>query len=121
MKDPDVQQCESGSDSYSVIKLDIDFKVPKWWIAERAEIAKFIVEQYYGIKVNYVNYARSKHGWHMWVVMAKPIDYCLYGRIKFMLGDDINRVKYHFIREDFTLRDKFDLLFNEKRKYQSKA
>jgi hypothetical protein len=102
------------SDTYKVLKIDIDVHIPLTWLEEWIETRKWICESN-GLEVTKVRFEPTEHGYHVWIHLDREIDYELMAKLQFLCGDDHNRCYFTQQRKGFKkLRSKFNILFNRK-------
>jgi len=66
-------------------------------------------------KVRFVETKRGHHFWfHIGKAVGKELDDRRKAELQFLLGDDIVRAKYNFMREELDAFDSFNALFSEK-------
>jgi len=56
----------------------------------------------------------SRKGYHYYFVVKENLGYDRLCKIQFLLGDDINRVRFMLIRRPFISRQEYNVLFSEK-------
>ena len=101
-------------DKFNVVKIDIDITVPKAWMDEWVLTRKEWLTKF-GIGVKEVIIRpSSKKGYHVWIHLTDYLSYNELEFVKFLCGDDCNRIWFHRQRTGFPSRRFFDLLFSEK-------
>jgi len=98
----------------TVIKLDIDYKMSKQLLKE------FIVTRLGLLALmNYhivdYNYAKTKHGYHFWFKIIEQLTEQRLAEIQFLLGDDIRRARFNFMRAKINAFHEFNILFSFKK------
>jgi len=98
----------------TVIKLDIDYKMNKQLLKEFIEtrlgllaLMNYHIEDY--------NYTKTKHGYHFWFKIIEQLTEQRLAEIQFLLGDDIRRAKFNFMRAKINAFNEFNILFSFKK------
>ena len=98
----------------TVIKLDIDYKMNKQLLKEFIEtrlgllaLMNYHIEDY--------NYTKTKHGYHFWFKIIEQLTEQRLAEIQFLLGDDIRRAKFNFMRAKINAFNEFNILFSLKK------
>lgn len=98
----------------SLIKIDIDVKVPKKWLKEFIETRQLILKKL-GYEIEYITYYKSKHGYHFYFKLKNELKSRKEKvKLQFLLGDDHNRVYFNLLRLKFSeyASAVFDVLFD---------
>jgi len=98
----------------TIIKLDVDYKMNKQLLREFIEtrlgllaLMNYHVEDY--------NYAKTKHGYHFWFRITEQLTEQKLAEIQFLLGDDIRRARFNFMRAEINAFHEFNILFSLKK------
>jgi len=101
----------------AVLKIDIDYKMDKQLLREFIDTRKTILYSL-GYEVKRVKYIETEKGYHFWFTIFQGIGKKLTDKrkaeLQFLLGDDIIRARYNFMREELGAFDTFNALFSEK-------
>jgi len=103
----------------SVLKLDVDFKMDKELLRKFVD-TRFAILKHLGYHVVEIKAVETKRGYHFWVHLSENLNARERCELQFLLGDDINRVKYNFLRLNAKCFDEFNALFSVKVKRNSK-
>ena len=103
----------------NVVLVDIDIKLHSELLKKFIETRKLILN-FLGYAVTKINYTETDKGMHFWFHLAKPVDKYTLWELQFLLGDDHNRVRYNLMRLELDTFDKFNVLFNKKKRYKRK-
>jgi hypothetical protein len=93
----------------SILKIDVDLNhkmirdfglddsICDEYIAEFILTRKILLSLY-DIDVEQVNYERTEHGYHIWIITKQTLDSETITRLQFLLGDDHHRATFNLIR-----------------------
>jgi len=98
----------------TVIKLDIDYKMDKRLLREFIETRLGLLALMNYHIVDY-NYAKTKHGYHFWFKIAEQLSEQRLAEVQFLLGDDIKRARFNFMRAKMNVFNEFNILFSRKK------
>jgi len=98
----------------TVIKLDVDYKMSKQLLKEFIETRLGLLALMNYHIVDY-NYAKTKHGYHLWFKVIEQLSEQRLAEIQFLLGDDIRRARFNFMRAKMNVFNEFNILFSFKK------
>ena len=95
------------------IKIDLDIKPNKEWRKLWINTRKLILK-HMKLHLLYYREYESRKGYHYYFIVKENLSYDRLCKIQFLLGDDINRVRFMLIRKAFMSRLEYNVLFSEK-------
>jgi len=102
------------SETFQVVKIDLDIVPPDDWLNEWIETRKNILF-FAGYDVTKIRMHPSKHGLHFWFHLDAAVGYDILMKLQFLCGDDPKRVWFGLQRRGFVrFRGLFNILFNKK-------
>jgi hypothetical protein len=97
----------------SIAKIDVDIKMNDDLLEKFIQTRRAII---YKLGYTYIthNIAETQKGYHIWFEIAEKLndkDLC---DLQFLLGDDIVRCRFNYLRLDAGCFKQFNVLFNKK-------
>ena len=104
-----------NQERFNILKVDLDLKVPQKLLQKWINTRKWLLKRL-GYTVTKVNYCETEKGYHFWFHVKEDLTPQEIAELQFLLGDDHNRARYNFWRLQINTFDKFNLLFNYKKR-----
>jgi len=109
-----------------ILKVDIDLKkyIFFYYFGTKEKMKLFFMTKeailnLYGLKSERMLLEESNKGFHLIVELDKDVDNDTMIELQFLLGDDVNRVFYNFMRKQYNddeITTYFNILFTKKYK-----
>ena len=109
-----------------ILKVDIDLKkyIFYYYFGTKEKMRLFFqtkesILNVYGLKSERMLLEESNKGFHLTIELNKDVDNDTMIELQFLLGDDVNRVFYNFMRKQYNddeITTYFNILFTKKYK-----
>jgi len=109
-----------------ILKVDIDLKkyIFYYYFGTKEKMKLFFLTKesilnVYGLKSKKMVLEESNKGFHLTIELDKDVDNDTMIELQFLLGDDVNRVFYNFMRKQYNddeITTYFNILFTKKYK-----
>ena len=98
----------------SILKIDLDVRMDRWKdiLKEYIEVCKFILENYYNLKVKKIIVRNTARGHHIWIHLNNNLDDATINKLQFVLGDDRTRWKINQMRVERNTK-RWNILFTK--------
>jgi len=99
-----------------VLKIDIDVPFLDKTALSTWEETRRVILKHLGVRPIGFKYARTKHGWHVWVDIDSdyPLNDYYLAFLQFLLGDDHRRATFNLARAEAGSFKVFNVLFSKK-------
>lgn len=105
-----------GDNKMSIAKIDIDLNMDEKLLSKFIETRIWIISAL-GYRLVSYRYRKTKKGYHFWFHIDKKLSDKELCDLQFLLGDDINRCKFNYLRLELGSFNTFNALFSKKLKF----